>query len=101
MKFENKSAVEILSEADLSRMRIELMNSEQAIDFHEALMELINKIRKKFPDDYMQYRFYHFLVGSGIDQSQVKIEIKADDFPGEYSISNFLEKEYGKLKEEA
>ncbi|GEM_PF-1747963 len=56
------------------------------IDSYMSLLRFAEELKKKYPD-YLNYRIYHFLIGSTPSNARKLIE---EDFPGEDSVVNFM-----------
>lgn len=57
-------------------------------DSYKSMTEFVEKLQAKYPD-YQNYKIYHFLIGSTFPGGA---ELNEEDFPGEDSIANFLNK---------
>jgi len=77
---------------EMERKKKELYNGKDKFKFFNQVYNFCSILRKKFPD-YNQYRFYHSLIGSTVEEK----DIKKNDFPGKYSIKNFIEEKFNEM----
>jgi hypothetical protein len=74
---------------------IYLLPEKEMFEAQKKIVEHVKKIKTNYPN-YSDYKIYHVLSGSTIRDSRTDVE--ENDFPGEYSVENFLEnlaREYG------
>lgn len=79
---------------DLSEIWQRLFEQEP-LAFYEKVRAFEQSLKHEFPD-YIDYEMYHVLNGTSVSPS---FPLKKQDFPGEFSVREFLrkaEKEFGK-----
>ncbi len=73
----------------------DLLRSKNKLAIYEEMVDFAEQIKKEFPNDYFKYQYYHFLIGSTPKGEEEKI-----DFPGEYSVENFINQLKEKYQQE-
>lgn len=82
----------IISLAPLWKRLIE----QNPIKFYGMIRNFEEKLKHQFPD-FIDYRAYHILNGTSAMPS---FRLREDDFPGEFSVKDFLRKAQKELSEE-
>ncbi len=72
-----------------------ILFEREPLAFYNNVRGFEQNLKRKFPD-YVDYEMYHVLNGTSVNPS---FPLKKEDFPGEFSVRQFLhdaEKEFGK-----
>jgi hypothetical protein len=72
-----------------------LLRSKSKLTIYQEMVDFAEQIKKEFPNDYFEYQYYHFLIGSTPKGDKEKI-----DFPGEYSVEKFISQLKEKYRQE-
>lgn len=93
IKIEKELDINAKNETEILKSKLSEMmeNEDYLMELMDRIYDFVDKLKVQFGNEINSYRFYHLLTGSGSFEG---IPDTKEDFEGQFSVKNFIEKEY-------